>query len=1341
MWASIDTCCFSHIDCHLTKMPLHRYAIILLLLSSFSIDSYIYLYHTEDGMAIEHYDCVLLQSLYYCRRPATPINLSRDNDSASCELNGGRLHRFSELRAKHINTTVILHHWKSSVERAEQYSRYLTHPIVIHDGYLCQCNELSSFGKNCEYHLPFGDTFQQTLDWQLSIRNNNTNQVQIHGDIVCYHTLICNSSLPCLDWREICDGVQHCNEGKDEENCDVLETNVCEDDEYRCMNGMCIPDASFLDGELDCMDWSDEKQYKKSESCAGESVSTQCDDHVCLPNEWSCGDGQCIRDRLAFRLSTDYTTCGNRRDQYFMCETNAYALSWTMPNGRCHAGLQYEALPLTNRTKGDQCVYLLRCALSRGGEKNCPCTLRTPASCYEALYQSCSGLNIAYPNRPLITSFISANYGVATFFQNIVANLWYIAGGTVKCRERLVSFTKPSLMSVTENPARRIHDNVCRQVLTNSPTVPSTGVQKCHRPNESIDVCNEWNACMSITRLNDGFVNCLNKGDEKNSDEMEIRRSCSRAHRHRFRCSIAETTCLSVLALGDSKMDCWNFADELLFGTNPVLSQMHCNDQRKDQCSLLRRYIEQSWMIADHEQMSRHSTIHFRSHCDTFWDLDPPTDENAIKCEQWWVCAEDQARCSTKQCIDQLWVDELQWDCPDAGDEQELLDYMVDIMRLRTSSMNISHPMAIFRADTCLEKNLLACLSPHTLFPQFFCIRRSQIGDGKINCAGAVDERNTLKHCSQSSMLGHHFLCPSTNTCIPYYYHCQPDHRCPNRADDHSWCFRLDQSSPCQDVNDFLCFNGSCAKGGRCNLVFNCQLGEDEYMCDYRSTASSRIIHYRVEKQHQMKMKKKSLRLSQFPSDTETVEVSLRDNSSASSTSITTPSNLSMPAYISAYQCNRGIGVLLINNLTICFCPPQYYGDRCQYHNDRLSVVIQLNLSQSNYASSSDPSLVLKLVLLFFHHNQTLMAHEVHVRPGIQTKTFEKQMTYLVYSHSSIVQKQRRDRYLDRFNILNRHSYSLQIDLYQLRGSARPALIAVWRYYIHFDYLPVFRFFKVLHLKQVSVSHNPCSSNPCHSNAECRPLMNDPSKYICLCSSNYTAQDCSEEYQQCLEGYCAAGALCKASYRRQFHGNHHPYCICPSGRLGDRCEIEHDLCRSNPCHNGGSCFPSAKPDQFVCFCSIEYYGTTCQWEKSSLRLSLDINVHYVGLVLQFFDIDFTSLDLHLVHQRASKSHLPSIEYFRDTNTVPAIVLAKLYSSHQDSSPELYLLAVHDAVMSVKGKTQLSESTRCPHSQTLLEGQYISPSFCFSLLKIVNYRSFSDSISLDLPGQFGTALFS
>ena len=311
---------------------------LLLTTFFFVINAEITLRQTQDGLQIEFYDCFLLHSLDYCRRPRKPIDLSRGNLRKECEQNGGQLHLFSELQSNNTTVSIVLQQWRSTLERVEQYSLFLRDPNE-RDANLCQCLHSTTFGNDCEYQLPSGGTLEETLQWQLSMREKNRRAVQIYGDVICYETLKCDSGVLCLDWREICDGIQHCLEGRDEENCDLLEMNQChEDEEYRCMNGMCIPQEFFLDGEFDCLDWSDEMPFKESENCSRESVSGECDDHLCRPGDWSCGDGQCIADRLASQKWTFHPTCVSGRDQYFICETHGHILQWTMPNGLCLIG-------------------------------------------------------------------------------------------------------------------------------------------------------------------------------------------------------------------------------------------------------------------------------------------------------------------------------------------------------------------------------------------------------------------------------------------------------------------------------------------------------------------------------------------------------------------------------------------------------------------------------------------------------------------------------------------------------------------------------------------------------------------------------------------------------------------------------------------------------------------------------------------------------------------------------------------------------------------------------------------------------------------------------------------
>lgn len=121
----------------------------------------------------------------------------------------------------------------------------------VDDYFLCNCTKAGSFGKYCEYHLAhnaksFGEAIR--IQYQHKLNGDSWN-TQRYGKILCYVTIPCSTGELCLDWRDICDGIEQCHNGIDEENWDKLEFNECEDDEFQCTNGMCIAEEFWLDGE------------------------------------------------------------------------------------------------------------------------------------------------------------------------------------------------------------------------------------------------------------------------------------------------------------------------------------------------------------------------------------------------------------------------------------------------------------------------------------------------------------------------------------------------------------------------------------------------------------------------------------------------------------------------------------------------------------------------------------------------------------------------------------------------------------------------------------------------------------------------------------------------------------------------------------------------------------------------------------------------------------------------------------------------------------------------------------------------------------------------------------
>ena len=261
--------------------------------------------HLAYGWRYESKVIVIEQIKSFCLRPDEDIHSFVTADLV--DATNSRM-TFSELKEQNISIKTLLS-WSASIDMAERYEIFLNNdsaPSSENEMVFYNCTG-SWFGAVCQFtfeHL-LGEGFGDIVIFTFPLK------YMIFGDpkVTCYVHLTCQTLLSCLDWREICDGKQDCLDGADEDNCWQLEMNECDKDEYRCMNGQCIPWEFFQDGssQPDCFDRTDER-FINSNGCTKTSLF-ECEEYTCRPGteEFVCGDGQCVNEM---------SRCYNGRDSF-----------------------------------------------------------------------------------------------------------------------------------------------------------------------------------------------------------------------------------------------------------------------------------------------------------------------------------------------------------------------------------------------------------------------------------------------------------------------------------------------------------------------------------------------------------------------------------------------------------------------------------------------------------------------------------------------------------------------------------------------------------------------------------------------------------------------------------------------------------------------------------------------------------------------------------------------------------------------------------------------------------------------------------------------------------------
>ena len=457
----------------------------------------------------------------YCLRltdnPALPdVNLNITDPKFS----------FTELREKN-NTSQQLLSWSASIDHAERYQMFLynvTHPSSLFESEIPFYNCTPPwFGPFCRFALDSPELSYENVFITMLFPAFEL------GLSTCYKHLGCDTWLPCLHWRDICDRKIDCFDGSDELNCWQLEVNECAPNEYRCHNGQCIP-AEFFRDDLDLPDCLDRTDEGLSQVLTCPYVATSpCESHVCRPDHgFSCKQGTCEKEHM-----NNNQICRIEFDNIFINDICSMIM-------KCFMGY-FSASPRS------PCRNV--CPNGICPKMNCPSLYLFPS--FPVLYghvhfvfvnkeRRWPSNQIALPDYVCYDEKLCSDFLPPTIYVN-----------NLTCR----NFSELGLESETsyEHLNSLVYDlrSIFRMCL-----VTPNEIDHCHH--SSMYQCSNSSKCISKHRLVDGIQDCPFNDDETFNE------SCSLNDvQYRFRCSInGDIKCLAPFMYQNEQRDCEDGKDE-----------------------------------------------------------------------------------------------------------------------------------------------------------------------------------------------------------------------------------------------------------------------------------------------------------------------------------------------------------------------------------------------------------------------------------------------------------------------------------------------------------------------------------------------------------------------------------------------------------------------------------------------------------------------------------------------------------------------------------------------------------------------------------------------------------
>ncbi|CAF1461771.1 unnamed protein product [Adineta ricciae] len=603
-----------------------------------------------------------------------------------------------------------------------------------------------------------------------------------------------------------------------------------------------------------------------------------------------------------------------------------------------------------------------------------------------------------------------------------------------------------------------------------------------------------------------------------------------------FRCE-QSSKCISKHRLLDGRYDCMDHSDEQFNNTCALNDpyRFQCSSKRELCISPLLLLNDQSDCPDGEDEKHLAQTIGyelfppFPMFCDGRTDMDPfiiddreQTDET--DCGSYFPCDNPHTHCDGF------------WHCINGIDEANC----------SSSLCKPYHHPCVSLINMSME-----------------CLPIEFAGDGTIHCRGGSDERHYCRNMFPDEVERRYRCLHQSFKCIKTTLLC--DRYNIDESDDSDLCDN-EEVSICPDYYyNEKDFTGICWPHWKLNRTVSenilCNLDETNYVVVYNFSDAK--LYLRL------------IRIDNYPPVTQNISYSNENSSKQQQKYISSRLSNTLLYYTHrAWFCNRGI-VIFTGTLDQrrCLCPPPYYGDQCQFQNQRVSLTLKFTTQDTRNFRTA-----FYIITMLIDDEYVIQSYDYNIYIPIRDCEYKFHL-YLTYAS-------RPKNSSKNYSIIVRAFNKQTLTYY-----------TSWYLTIPFQFLPVNHLVERLIIREQNFqSPNDCQLK-CHDHGQCMKYENTGDEF-CQCFENWWGKFCEKSYH-CD---CSSDSKCIGTINNQ------SICLCPLNRYGSQCYLTYSSCQDKTCQHGGTCVPyddRKSKENFTCLCTKEYTGERCEIFGTKIIISFD----------------------------------------------------------------------------------------------------------------------------------------